>query len=231
MNFDRLLDVKQPVATHRSPRQDRLSELIEVTSAEDSIRVTAEVGAILKAKVGLSDPVVNNTMYCLSELLDNVVQHAESLTNGVTCAQAYGTSKAMEMAIVDCGIGVRGSLAKNPQHAPAVPTDAAAVWLAAQRGVTSTPGRNTGEGLFFVAELLARAGRMRLHSGDAMLVINRRARSVRPAAHWPGTIVALRFELKRGVPMRTIFDEHMPLEEPTLFPLDDLGTVGGEAPR
>jgi len=221
MNFNRLLRMREPAPDRpqRSPRRARFRELVEVVTEDDCIEVPEQICAVLKRKAEISDVVVSNLMYCLSELLDNVRQHAESPTNGLACAQAYGG--AVELAIADCGIGIRGSLAKNPAYAGQLETDADAVQLALQKGVTSTPGRNTGEGLFFVAELLAKTGKMRLQSGTALVNVNRGKMKTGGAAGWPGTLVGLRFESKKGVPIREIFDRHTP--ELTLFPLEELG--------
>lgn len=230
MNFNRLLRVKgaRLDRPHRSPRSGRFRELVEVETEDECIRLTAQMLTVLKKKALLSDAVLDNVAYCLSEVLENVIQHAESPTNGVACAQAYPESKAVELAIVDCGIGVQSSLKKNPEYTERIRSDEEAVQLALQKGVTSNPGRNTGEGLFFVAELLGRSGKMRFQSGEAVLSVGRGGMLVKRTPQWPGTLVGLRFELRKGIPIREIFDKHTVYDEELgLFRLIQERPAGG----
>jgi len=220
MNFKRLLNVRERSRVHRAPRQARFRELIEVSTDDDCSRVTDQIATVLRKKGDVSELIVDNTVYCLLELLENIVHHAESPTNGLVCAQAYKESGAVELVIVDCGIGVRASLSKNPRYS--IQSDADAIRLALQKGVTSTPARNSGEGLFFVAELMERAGRMRLHSGNAMVSVGKTGKVVRKAAEWPGTLVGLRFEKRSGIPIREIFNRFAPLSEELLLPFEEL---------
>ena len=223
MNFGRLIGLQDVEHPRRSRSRGRFRELVEVGTAEDCSKVADQLRRVLTKQVALTDVVLNNVTYCVLELLENVIHHAQSSTNGVACAQAYPKSHAVELAIVDCGIGVRASLAKNPEHAPRARSDADAILLALQKGVTSTPERNTGEGLFFVAELMTEAGRMRVQSGEAMLAVSRRAGMVtKPAPAWPGTLVGLRFEPKRAVSISEIFGRFTRLDEESgLFLLSD----------
>ncbi len=215
MNFHSVVGVRERrlERPHRSPRRGRFRELVEVSTADECDRVTVQLRGVLARSAGLGDVILDNVSYCLAEVLENVIQHAESPTNGVACAQAYPGSHAVELAIIDSGIGVRGSLSKNPQYADLIRSDEDAVRLALQRGVTSNPGRNSGEGLFFVRELLSRSGKMILQSGDVVLTVGRRGETVRKAPWWPGTMVGLRLELRQGVRMRDIFDKYSPIEE------------------
>ncbi len=221
MNFNRLLQAKPTREAHRAPRRARFRELVRVDTADDCQRVTSQLRAVLKkAKAKVSEVVLNNAVHCLLELLENVIHHADSPTKGLACAQAY--RDYVEVAIADCGIGVRRSLAKNPAYRERIPSDEAAVQLALQKGVTSTPSRNSGEGLFFVAELMQRAGRMKLYSGQAMLLAGRTGVAVRQKPSWPGTLIGLRFERRREVPIREIFDRFLPLPEELILPFKDV---------
>jgi anti-sigma regulatory factor (Ser/Thr protein kinase) len=212
MNFNRILGVRERRAAkpHRARRSGRFRELAEIATGEDCIRVTDQLRDVLKTQVPhIHETLLNNVAYCLSELLENVIHHAASPVNGVACAQAYKSSGAVELAIVDCGIGIRGSLLTRREYADQAGSDAVALQFALQKGVTSTPGRNSGEGLFFVAELLKKAGKMCLHSGDAVLTVNKKGVTVKAAPIWRGTIVGIRFA-KGNVPIGPIFDAFVP---------------------
>lgn len=213
MNFHSLLRVAHDLTPkpRRAPRSGRFRELVEVANEDESIRVTDELAAVMRKRLPRRRIIVNNVSHCLSEILENVHHHAESSTNGVVCAQTYPKSGAVELAIADCGIGVRESLRKNPRYSTQVPAHADALRLAVQRGVTSTPNRNSGEGLFFVAELLKKAGRLYLQSGDALLTVNKKGVMIKAAPSWKGTLVGIRLE--RDVPIREIFDRFIPPEQ------------------
>lgn len=225
MNFNRLLRVQEPrrARAHRAPRRGRFRELVEIGDEYDCVRVTEQLRDVVKKQAPLKDVVLNNMVHCLLEVMENVIHHAGSPTNGLACGQAYPGSRAVELAIVDCGIGIQASLRKNPQYRERINSDEDAVRLAVKKGVTSTPSRNTGEGLFFVAELLARSGKMKVHSGEAVLTTSPQGMVVTPASNWPGTLVGLRFELKRTVPIREVFDKYAPqIEELESFPLEEV---------
>jgi anti-sigma regulatory factor (Ser/Thr protein kinase) len=215
MNFTRLLGVRRPAnEAHRAPRRARFRELVQVETSEDCPRVTNQLRSVLVKTGEVSDVVLNNAVHCLLELLENVVHHADSPTKGVACAQSY--KNHVEVAIADCGIGIRRSLAKNPAHRGRVDSDEAAVRLALQKGITSTPDRNSGEGLFFVAELMLRAGRIKVCSGEATLLAGRNGIGIKQRAVWPGTLIGLRFERNSQVPIREIFDRFSPMTEQML---------------
>lgn len=100
------------------------------------------------------------------ETLANAVEHAHSRFGALVCAQRYET-KRLELSVVDLGIGIRQSLARNPSYRTL--DDAAAVRCALQQGVSGVelPGRGTG-----LSELVVRAGHVpraviRLLSGTA----------------------------------------------------------------
>jgi len=130
MNFNKLLRVREarPVRPHRARRSGRFRELMEVATEDECIKVTMHIADVLRKQVPAT--IVHNVSHCLAEVLDNVIHHAASPTNGVACAQAYPKKGSVELAIVDCGIGVRESLRKNPQYVDRAATDTDALKLA-----------------------------------------------------------------------------------------------------
>ena len=87
-----------------------------------------------------------------SELATNVVNHAES-AGGYVLAQQYNyqSGPMVEIAVADCGIGIRASLRKNHKNT-LMPSDAEAIELAIQEGVSSLEDNSRGYGLHHVTD-------------------------------------------------------------------------------
>ncbi len=93
--------------------------------------------------------------YVVSELLRNVIEHAESPLGGFVCAQFFKKSNRVAIGVADTGVGVK----KTINFAYSAETDSDAIRLALTPGVTGTttkPGgteTNAGAGLFFIKSI------------------------------------------------------------------------------
>lgn len=129
---------------------------------------------------------------CLDELAENVVHHAEAPDGGYAAAQGWPKRGKFEVGIVDLGIGVTASLRKNPSYAD-LDDDMEAVRTALESGVTSTPERNAGIGLFITEQLLrANGGILLLRSGTGAAMRGAREKTWRASTALPGTLVTIR---------------------------------------
>src|SRR5436189_39728 len=72
---------------------------------------------------------------------------------GFAAAQAYKKRPTFEIGIVDLGIGIWESFARNPE-APKPQNDLEAIQMALQRGISSNRPWNSGEGLWVTAQAL-----------------------------------------------------------------------------
>ena len=114
--------------------------------------------------------------YCVGELLNNLRQHAGA--DGFVCAQFYEKMDLVRLSVCDAGVGIRASLQRNPRFL-SLDDDERALELAIQPNVTGNPPsaapysntQNTGNGLYFLAQLVRKSkGRMWLCSGAALLI-------------------------------------------------------------
>ena len=128
-----------------------------------------------------------------SELAMNILYHAES-KGGYVLAQRYNYSSGpvIDIAVADCGIGIRASLAKNPDIAP-LNSDPDAISLALEEGVTSLNQSNRGYGLSHVTDRVntAKDRIMVIRSGHGIMTLQGDG-TVRSEVHdvyYPGTIV------------------------------------------
>ena len=130
-----------------------------------------------------------------SELANNVVYHADS-GGGYVLAQEYRYSggPVVEIAVADCGIGIRESLRKNPNNS-GIFTDVQAIESALQEGVSSIREQYRGYGLHHVSydvqrhrsrEMTIRSGTgtITLHGDGRLTILERRLT-------YPGTIVSV----------------------------------------
>lgn len=93
--------------------------------------------------------------YIVSELVRNVIEHAEARDGALLCAQYYKKSNAIRIGIADTGLGIRKTI--NRSHR--ADTDLEAIRLALMPGITGATPReggteqNAGAGLFFIKSI------------------------------------------------------------------------------
>ena len=93
--------------------------------------------------------------YMVSELVRNVLEHANSKHGAFVAAQYYPKSNTVRLGISDVGIGIKRSITQSWEAA----TDLDAILLALTPGVTGTTRReggtetNAGAGLFFIKSM------------------------------------------------------------------------------
>ena len=93
--------------------------------------------------------------YIVSELVGNVIEHAQSEHGAIICAQFYKKSNSIRLGIADTGIGIKSTITRS--HAAR--TDLDAIQLALRPGITGTTKKeggteqNAGAGLFFIKSI------------------------------------------------------------------------------
>lgn len=93
--------------------------------------------------------------YIVSELVRNVLEHADAPNGAVLCAQYYEKSNSIRIGIADTGAGIRETI--NRAHNAA--DDLEAIQLALSPGITGTTreeggtAQNAGAGLFFIKSI------------------------------------------------------------------------------
>jgi len=103
-----------------------------------------------------SEPEQAKTIsYILTELVDNVLEHACTPVGAIICAQYYQDSNCIRIGIADTGRGIKKAI--NQSHPASTHIDA--IQLALWPGITGTTKReggtdiNAGAGLFFVKSI------------------------------------------------------------------------------
>lgn len=150
---------------------------------------------------------------CLDEVCENVLHHAHTPLGGFAAAQGWRARGDFEIGIVDLGVGVRSSLARNARYAD-LRDDATAIETALVPRVTSTPERNAGIGLAVTRLLLAaNGGSFTVRSGFGAVRDVAGETSVEEAsAELPGTVVSLRASSERALDIGAVYAKLEALE-------------------
>ncbi len=162
----------------RHGESDALLEVTTIRSHEDVHRVVEGVREkaqkILHNRLGYPMPAVIHFSVMLSEVCQNILEHADSI--GWVCAQRYHWRRRLGrevvvLAVMDVGVGFEGSLATEHERRYGGSWSASAALEAAfLRGESrfSDPGR--GQGLQAIRKQVIRwDGAVRIRSGDAMI--------------------------------------------------------------
>jgi anti-sigma regulatory factor (Ser/Thr protein kinase) len=168
----------EPVATRSHGASDALLEITPIRSHHDVHtvveRVRERAATILHTKLHYPKPAVIQFSVLLSEVCQNIIEHAEA--DGWVCAQTYhyrerlGRDVVM-LAVMDVGIGFEGSLAAEHSRRHGERWSAGMALEAALLHGESRhrdPGR--GQGLQAIRRQVERwQGELAIRSGDAMI--------------------------------------------------------------
>lgn len=147
------------------------------------------------------DGFYDSIVYSVTELVKNVQQHSRG--TGYIGAQYYPTSDVTQIAIIDTGIGIRGSfIHSDSPYAAKITDDISALKKALEPEVSSKfyknsmtgDSENAGVGLTFLKELVSQTeGRFQAVSGGAMLYDGNSSQLTVP---YQGTYICLSFKRK-----------------------------------
>ena len=157
---------------------DALLEVTTIRSYEDVHRVVEGVREraqqILHNRLGYSMPAVIHFSIMLSEVCQNILEHADSI--GWVCAQRYHWKRRLGrdvvvLAVMDAGVGFEGSLAREHARTHGESWSAGeALQAAFLRGESRFPDPGRGQGLQAVRNQVVKwDGAVRIRSGDATI--------------------------------------------------------------
>ncbi|ADQ41601.1 ATP-binding region ATPase domain protein [Caldicellulosiruptor acetigenus I77R1B] len=195
--------------------EDRLCEITEIKSASEAGSVINRIMGIIETRTKISSGLSTS----VGEIIDNAFHHSSSELPCYVCAQYYPNLRKVEVAIVDCGIGYRGSLSRVHRD---LKDDKHAIKLALQKNVTgnieNNKRLNTGLGLYVTKKIIEmNRGKMLIYTGKGMCIIEK-TENFYDVPKWGGTLVSLEFNTEIGVDVKKIFDE---MEGENFFELDD----------
>lgn len=178
MGLFNYLSVEYPTSRLEHEEAGRFMPIKRIISNEDVRAAVADISALLHLADNPEDLAA--VRFCVSELIRNAIEHSGSPLGAFVCAQNYPKANPprVSIGIADCGIGVSAHLGRV--YTRARDSDAAAIQLALEPGVTGAlPGiygqsDNAGAGLFFTRSIAkGTGGHFLIYSGSACYRIRR----------------------------------------------------------
>lgn len=192
------------------------------------IRTSEELTNFIKDMIPLLhlEPEQAKTLgYIVSELVRNVLEHAEAPNGALLCAQYYKKSNSIRIGIADTGIGIKATITRSHR----ADDDLEAIRLALMPGITGTTRReggteqNAGAGLFFIKSIASvNRDYLVLYSGGGFFKLLKKnaARSRRLHAdpfqdrhsvegnmpYWTGTVVGVDITLDQTEEFSRLLD-------------------------
>lgn len=157
--------------------------------------------------------VLHGLNWCISEVMDNVLQHSQ-IDHGFVMGQYHQQTHKVVFCIYDAGIGIYNSL-KNSKHKQTSELDA--ISLSLQEGISD--GEGQGNGLFGLYQIiLGNKGTLAITSGATSVMLNESgAMNNRNTLYISnenrGTIVDFQLDLSNNIDMASAFESLGGLED------------------
>src|SRR3989344_791110 len=209
MGLFKMLEIPSEMAITEHEPAGRFIPLTRITDSIGLTRFITEIVPLLHLEPRQAEPI----KYIVSELVRNVLEHAQSTYGAIVSAQYYKKSNTIRIGIADTGVGIK----KTINMAYDAPTHLAALRLALTPGITGTTRKeggtefNAGAGLFFIKSianvnrdffiiysgnsmyklLKSKPGHIRLHADPFM----DRHSNEEDLPYWQGTLVGIDISL------------------------------------
>jgi len=151
MGLFKLLHIASDINIVEHEAAGRFIPITQIRTSDELTKFIAEMIPLLHL-----EPEQAKTLgYIVSELVRNVLEHAESEHGAILCAQYYKKSNSIRIGIADTGVGIKTTINRSYS----AKTDLEAIQLALTPGITGTTTReggteqNAGAGLFFIKSI------------------------------------------------------------------------------
>lgn len=147
--------------------------LIEVTRL-DAARLSellSRIVFVLKEKLKYLQRDAYSAAVAISEVTQNSLDHGGGAPSFLAM-QVYGRGAAqfLQIGVADCGVGLRASLASNPEYA-SLPSDAQAIRAAVELGTSAYQDPTHGTGLYHLLQIAQEnKGSVQIRSGQAKAI-------------------------------------------------------------
>ncbi len=166
MGLFKFLGIDSGIKINEHEPAGRFIPLTQINNSDELSKFVTDIIPLLHLNPLQTDAL----RYVISELVRNVIEHADSPIGAIVAAQYY-PDNTIRIGIADTGVGIRSTISK----AHPAKTDIDAIRLALTPGITGTTSReggtesNAGAGLFFIKSI-SKVSRefFMIYSGDAM---------------------------------------------------------------
>ncbi len=167
MHLFKILKIASGIRLKAHEAAGRFIPLTQIRNSQELTECMKELIPLLHLKPEQAEPI----RYTISELVRNVLEHAQSPHGALLCAQYYAKSNTIRIGIADTGVGIKQTITRS--HT--APTHLDAIRLALMPGITGVTAKeggtefNAGAGLFFIRSI-AKVNRnfFMIYSGKAM---------------------------------------------------------------
>lgn len=167
--------------------------------ADQRSLVGAMLDELLKSMSDFRRTDLSAIEWALSEITDNVLNHAQSPIGGLAQINIFKTKRQIEYAVCDAGIGIPQSLRGG---IPSINSDSEALDHAIREGVTRDKAFGQGNGLFGSYQISrVSGGSFHIHAGAARLDYDQSLdlpRLFTEAIPYQGTLVVATIALSRS---------------------------------
>lgn len=170
--FD-FLKIKNDISFRKHEPAGRFIPLTQIKNSDELSKFLKDMVPLLHLEPHHAESI----RYIMSELVRNVLEHAQSEHGAILAAQYFKKSNTIRIGIADAGCGIK----KTINYSYNAPNDLAAIMLALQPGVTGKTRKeggtseNAGAGLFFIKSIAyVNRNFFMLYSGDAMYKLRKR---------------------------------------------------------
>jgi len=208
MHLWQAIGLTPPVNVRERDPEGRFLPLAPLLAEAELYNYAERLRQIAKWQGEVDKETLNSLDILLHEILGNCFHHAAVQPGcfALTCAQAWSSGSLAQVAIVDPGVGVRASLAKNSDLAARLLAENACS-LATELHVTGKPIGHSGYGLALARQLVVQnGGNFILASGrEAFQANSRGTREANLHAPWEGTIVILEWRTDRPLDVGSVY--------------------------
>lgn len=222
VNFFKLLDLEYEETFQRKPSIGKFTEILPYDKTNLNI-VSENIRRVLITNLDVVREVQELLNYCLSEIMDNVVNHSalpiKYSGNGWCCSQLFKSSNEIRLIICDTGVGIHKALTEHPDSKFKTLSEEQSLELCTQKGVTNSEGM--GFGLYATSEFIKEnGGEMIIYSGNHYSHTLEGNLSVCKGNYWQGTFVYLRVNTNIPVDYKRIMPEGNTLPNDYQFYID-----------
>jgi anti-sigma regulatory factor (Ser/Thr protein kinase) len=151
MGLFKILNVPSQITVIEHEPAGRFIPLTQIKTSDELTEFITEMIPLLHLEAEQAKTIG----YIVSELVRNVIEHAETPNGALICAQYYPKSNVIRIGIADSGVGIKSSI--NQSYS--AKTDSEAIQLALTPGITGKTRKeggtdqNAGAGLFFIKSI------------------------------------------------------------------------------
>ncbi len=151
MGLFKILNVTSGINVVEHEPAGRFNPITQIRTSNELTRFITDMIPLLHLKPEQAETIG----YIVSELVRNVIEHAQAENGAILCAQYYKKSNSIRIGIADTGVGVKATINRSYS----TKTDLEAIQLALWPGITGTTRKeggteqNAGAGLFFIKSI------------------------------------------------------------------------------